>query len=146
MFERLKRKTKVQVVEPDVRPVHIIPNKYRKKFIEMGYASKTEISNFLKVLTRTELMDFEDSKQFDGTKAEDAAWEAVSDEEWTRTWPMGKHTYQERIPDIVTDVISKYKLSDLLKQVELIQKKLDRLSKLVENTEVTMSGRTAINL
>ena len=35
---------------------------------------------------------------------------------------------------------------DILQRIDGIQKKLDKMSKLFENTEVTMSGKTAINL
>jgi len=146
MFERFRKKKEpeVQVPIPDVKPKHIMPN--HEAIVKLGYGAKQYIEGFLEGLTRTQLMDFQDTKQFDGTDAEDAAWEASHNREWAFEWPMGKHTYTERIPDIVTDVISKYKLSDLLKQVEGIQKKLDRLSKLVENTEVTMSGKTALQM
>jgi len=139
-----KKKEQKEQVQPDEIPPHVMPN--HEHIVKLGYDAKQYIEGFLEGLTRTQLLDFQDSKQFDDTAAEDASWEAANDREWRLDWPLGKHTYTERIPDIVSDVISKYKLSDLLKQVEGIQKKLDRLAKLVENTEVTMSGRTAINL
>ena len=147
MFERFRRtKPKVQEVKPDVRPVHIIPDKYRTQFIEMGYNSKEEIKSFLKNLSRTELMDFEDSKQFDGTAAEDAAWEALSDEEWSRTWPIGEHGYKERIPEIVRDTMKSFEITKLQKQMDGIQKKLDRIVVLFEQAEVCMTGKEVLKL
>ena len=143
MFERF-RKTKVQVIKPDVKPKHIMPN--HEHIVNLGYEAKQYIAAFLKDLPRTGLMDFEDNKQFDGTKAEDAAWEAASDEEWSREYPMGGHTYKERIPDIVRDTMKGFGISKLQKQMDGIQKKLDRLSKLIENTEITMSVKTALKL
>ena len=145
MFERFrKQKPKVQA-KPDVIPPHVMPN--REHIIKLGYSESIPyFKGFLEGLTRTQLMDFQDSKQFDGTGVEDAAWEQANNEEWKREYPMGEHEYKERIPDIVKDTISNYKLSDLTKQVAGIQKKLDRLSKLIENTEVTMSGKTALKM
>ena len=144
MLDRF-RKNKGQVQEPDVTPKHIMPN--RDHIIALGYSeSKQYFEGFLEGLTRTELMDFQDSKQFEGTAVEEAAWETANEEEWKRDYPMGKHEYEERIPSIVLDTISEYKLSDLKKQVEGMQKKLDIMTKLVENTEVTMSAKTALSL
>jgi len=139
-----KKKEEVQVIVPDVIPPHVMPN--HEHIVKLGYDAKQYIEGFLEGLTRTQLLDFQDAKQFDNTDAEDASWEASHNREWAFEWPMGKHTYTERIPDIVRDVIGEYKLSDLVKQVEGIQKKLDRLSKLIENTEVTMSGKTALKM
>ena len=147
MFERFRKtKPKVQDKEPDVRPIHIVPDRFRTQFIEMGYSSKNEIRSFLKNLTRTELMDFEDSKQFDGTKAEDAAWEAYADEEWARVWPIGEYGYKERIPQIVRDTMKGFEITKLQKQVEGMQKKLDRIALLFEDAEVCMKGKTALAL
>lgn len=161
MFERFRKKKQPegQVIEPDVIPKHIMPN--REHIIALGYSeSLPYFKGFLEGLTRTQLMDFQDSKQFDDTAVEEAAWECANNEEWKRDWPMGKEEYQERIPSIVLDAIPiRYNrpkdkndrpidldLNKLVNQIEGIQKKLDRLMKLVENTEVTMSGKTAINL
>ena len=143
-FRKTKRIVPEVQAQPDVRPPHIMPN--HDHIVALGYEAKQYITGFLGDLTRTQLMDFQDAKQFDGTDAEDAAWEAANDEEWKRDWPMGEHEYQERIPDIVKDTISDLKLYDLRKQVEGMQKKLDRLAKLVENTEVRMSGKTALEM
>lgn len=142
------RKTKQEVqAQPDVTeiiPPHIMPN--HDNIVALGDEAQQYIKGFLDGLTRTQLMDFQDAKQFDETSAEEAAWEASNEREWELDWPMGKHEYEERIPDIVSNTLSKYKLTDLVKQVEGMQKKLDRLAKLVENTEVTMSGKTALGL
>jgi len=147
MFERFRKtKPKVRDMKPDVRPVHIIPDKYRTEFIEKGYESKEEIKSFLKVLSRTQLMDFEDSKQFDGTAAEDAAWEAHSDEEWSRTWPIGEYGYKERIPQIVNDTIKDFEIINLQKKVDGMQKKLDKITTLLSNAKFELCGEDALKL
>lgn len=143
MFERF-RKPKVQAIAPDVIPKHIMPN--REEIISMGYSAKEKITEFLKALSRTELMDFQDSKQFDGTKAEDASWEAANDVEWGHEYPIGEHGYKERIPSIVNDTIAEYKLGELKKQVDGIQKKMDRVIYLIENAEFTIKGKEAMKL
>ena len=146
MFERFKKpKPEVQVISPDVTPKHIMPN--REHIIALGYSeSKQYFEGFLEGLSRTELMDFQDSKQFEGTAVEEAAWESINEEEWKRDYPMGKHEYEERIPSIVKDTMGSFDIKKLEEKVVGMQKKLDRLSKLIENTEVTMSGKTALKL
>ena len=144
MFDKLKRKPKVQVVEPDVKPEHIMPN--HDHIVSLGYDAKEYIVGFLEGLTRTQLMDFQDAKQFDGTKAEDASWEASNDSEWERDYPMGKHEYEERIPDIVSNTIQKYKLSDLIKRVDGMQKKLDRVETLISTAKFELCGKDALKL
>jgi len=146
MFERLKKWKHQEVqVKPDVIPKHIMPN--REHIIALGYSeSKQYFAGFLKGLTRTQLMDYQDSKQFDDTAVEEASWECANDEEWTREYPIGQHGYEERIPSIVRDTMGTFDVKKLKEHVEGMQKKLDRLSKLIENTEVTMSGKTALKL
>ena len=146
MFERFRKsKPEVQVSIPDVIPKHIMPN--REHIIALGYSeSKQYFEGFLEGLTRTQLMDFQDSKQFDGTAVEEAAWECANEAEWKRDYPIGQHVYEERIPSIVNDVVGKFDIKELQKQVDGMQKKLDIMTKLVENTEVTMSAKTALNL
>ena len=144
MLDRF-RKNKGQVQEPDVTPKHIMPN--REHIIALGYSeSRPYFEGFLEGLTRTQLMDFQDSKQFDGTAVEEAAWETANEEEWKRDYPIGKHGYEERIPSIVKDTMGHFDIEKIKKQVEGMQKKLDIMTKLVENTEVTMSAKTALNL
>ncbi len=144
MFDKLKRKPKVQVVKPDVIPKHIMPN--HKHIVALEYEAKQHITAFLKDLSRNELMDFKDAKQFDGTKAEDAAWEAASDEEWEREYPMGKHTYQERIPSIVKETMGAFDIKKLEEKVDGMQKKLDRITTLISNAEFKLCGKDALKL
>ena len=146
MFERFRKKKQLkgQAVEPDGIPEHVMPN--HENIVALGYDAKQYIKGFLEGLTRTQLMDFQDNKQFDGTKAEDAAWEAANDAEWERDYPLGKHSFSERIPDIVKDVINPYKLGDLKKQVEGIQKKLDKVETLISTAEFTLCGKDALKL
>ena len=145
MFDKLKRKPKVQVVEPDVIPQHIMPN--REHIIALGYSeAKQYFDGFLEGLTRTQLMDFQDSKQFVDTDVEDASWECANDAEWKRDYPMGKHEYEERIPDIVRNTIQKYNLDALQKQVMGMQKKLDKVETLISTAKFELCGKDALKL
>ena len=159
MFDRFKQKPKVQVVKPDVIPEHIMPN--REHIISLGYSeAKQYFDGFLEGLTRTQLMDFQDSKQFDGTAVEEAAWECANDAEWKREYPMGKYEYEERIPDIVANSLpvrytrKKDKngrdidldLNELEKQVQGIQKKLDKVETLISTAEFKLCGKDALKL
>ena len=145
MFDKLKRKPKVQVVEPDVKPEHIMPN--REHIISLGYTeSLPYFKGFLEGLTRNQLMDFQDSKQFDATDVEEAAWECANDAEWMREYPMGKHEYEERIPDIVRNTIQKYNLDALQKQVMGMQKKLDKVETLISTAKFELCGKDALKL
>ena len=149
MFDKLKRKPKeeVQVVKPDVIPPHIMPN--RAHIIALGYSeAKQYFDGFLEGLTRTQLMDFQDSKQFDGTDVEEAAWECANDAEWKREYPIGKYGYEERIPSIVNDTIGTLD-TDVVKlkaSVEGMQAKLDKITTLIANAEFKLCGKDALKL
>jgi hypothetical protein len=80
------------------------------------------------------------------TAVEETAWEVANDVEWENEYPLGKHGYKERIPDIVNDVLHKYKLTDMKKQVDGIQKKMDRVIYLIENAEFTIKGKEVMKL
>ena len=145
MFERWKRKPKVQVSKPDVIPKHIMPN--HKHIIALGYSeSKQYIEAFLKDLSRTELMDFQDGKQFTGTAVEEAAWESGNEAEWKRQYPIGKYGYEERIPSIVKDTICSFDIKKLEERVNGMQKKLDKITTLISNAEFKLCGKDALKL
>jgi len=147
MFDKLKRKPKeeVQVIKPDVIPKHIMPN--REHIIALGYSkSKQHFDGFLEGLTRTELMDFQDSKQFDGTAVEEAAWECANDAEWGRDYPMGKDEYTERIPSIVKETMKSHDIDKLHEKVDGMQKKLDKITTLIANAEFKLCGKDALKL
>ena len=147
MLERFRKpKPEVQVFVPDVIPKHIVQEERAEKWKKLKYEAKDEMLTFLNTLDRVDLMRFQDAKQFDGTDCEDEVWEAVNESEWCREYPMGEHTYNERIPSIVRDTMNAFDIKTLQKQVDGMQKKLDIMTKLVENTEVTMSAKTALNL
>ena len=162
MFDKMKRKLKGQVVEPDVKkPNYIVPEDRKERWGKMGYEAKDEILTFLNTLNRCELMSFADAKQFDGIKGlEDAVWEAYNDMEWERDWPLGKETYQERIPEIVLGSIPiQYKrkkdkndrpidldLNKIVNQIEGMQKKLDRVETLISNAKFELCGKDALKL
>ena len=147
MFDKLKRKPKpeVQVSVPDVIPKHIMPN--REHIIALGYSESIQyFDGFLEGLTRTELMDFQDSKQFDGTAVEEAAWECANNAEWKREYPMGEHEYQERIPSIVKETMKSHDIDKLNEKVDGMQKKLDRITTLLSTAEFKLCGKDALKL
>ena len=151
MLERIFGKTKVQDPEPDVKPKYIVPKDYLDdidRVVKLGAAHEVKqiITKFLKTLNRPDLLAFEDADQFKDApeNVNEWAWEAFTEEEWKRDWPLGKQCYENTIPDLIRSEMKGY--DELKKTVDGLQKKLDRLAKIVENTEVTMSGKTAINL
>ena len=148
MFDKLKRKPKeeVQVIKPDVIPKHIVPEEQAQKWLALEYGAKGEIESFLNTLDRVDLMRFQDAKQFDGTKCEDAALEAGDNSEWTRDYPMGKHEYQERIPSIVKETMGAFDIKKLEERVEGTQKKLDKITTLISNAEFKLCGKDALKL
>ncbi|MHA1290882.1 MAG: hypothetical protein ACTSPB_26145 [Candidatus Thorarchaeota archaeon] len=144
-FRKTKPKPKEQVFIPDVIPKHIMPD--RDYIIGLGHnEAKQYFEKFLAGLTRTELMDFQDSNQFVDTDVEEAAWEAANAEEWKREYPIGKHEYEERIPSIVRDTIGSFNIKKLEAKVDGMQKKLDRVHKLLETAEFTIKGKEALKL
>ena len=125
---------------------HIVPEERVKRWISLKYGAKDEILTFLNTLDRVDLMRFRDVKQFDETDCADAVWEAINDSEWCRDYPMGKYTYQERIPSIVTETMGAFDIKKLEKSVDGIQKKLDKIEKLLGKKSITMSIRDALKL
>ena len=151
MFDKLKRKPKVQVSKPDViieqeTPKYIVPEERAEKWKKLKYEAKDEVLTFLNTLDRVDLMRFQDAKQFDGTLCEDAVWEAASDSEWSRDYPLGEHGYTERIPSIVKDTMKSHDIDKLNEKVEGMQKKLDKVTTLISNAEFKLCGKDALKL
>ena len=159
MFERLKRKPKVQVIKPDVKLNVIVPQELIDFWMPQGYSAKADIEAYLKTLNRAELLIF-DVSQFEKTDIEDATFEAYSDVEWETDWPLGKESYRERIPEIVKDHLPiKYHtpkdkngrdilldLNQLVLQINGIQTKLDKVETLISNAEFKLCGKDALKL
>jgi hypothetical protein len=138
-----------QLVPLTVQDRHIVPRDIMREILSLPekeqHRTKEIVAEFLKTLNRPELLAFEDADQFrENESVNDWIWEAYYEEQWEREWPIGKSNYKDTIPYIVKDTISDY--DELKKQIQGIQKKLDRLASLMENTEITMSGKTALKL
>ena len=146
-----EEKTTKEQVKPDVISQqdlrkYIVPEERAEKWISLKYEAKDEVLTFLNTLDRVDLMRFQDAKQFDGTDCADAVWEAVNDSEWCRDYPMGEYTYQERIPSIVKETMGAFDVKKLEERVEGIQKKLDKIEKLLGKKTITMTIREALKL
>ena len=153
MFDKLKRKPKVQVSKPDViverielLPKHIVPEERAERWKKLKYEAKDEVLTFLNTLDRVDLMRFQDAKQFDGTDCEDAVWETSSDAEWARDYPMGEYEYTERIPSIVKETMKSHDIDELNEKVDGMQKKLDKITTLISNAEFKLCGKDALKL
>ena len=155
MFERIKRKKEPEpIVLSDeqllrvikqLKPEHIIPD-YILEDLEETLLPKYQFEKWVESLSRPALLALEDSKQIVGQEHEDDLWPVIWNEQWKRVWPIGKYNHDERLPDMISSILGKYKLSDLGKQVEGIQKKLDRVLILMKDKEFCIDGETALKL
>jgi hypothetical protein len=96
---------------------------------------------YLKKLTRIQMMEINDRNIIP-----DHLWDEYFEVDNTHKYPDGKlsiETYNS-VSDYKTGLETVVK--ELVKQVDGIQKKVDRIVKLVENTEVTMSAKTALSM
>lgn len=148
-FRKKEEPKKESLTIPIERPRHIVPKDMMVEILNLPkdeqHKSKEIIATFLKSLNRPELLAYEDANQFsESENINEWAWEAYYEEQWNRDWPIGKVGYEDTIPAIIRNTIPDYK--DLKKKVEGMQKKIDRLASIMENTEVTMSGKTALKL
>ena len=155
MLERFKRKKEPEPIQlsdeqllrvvRQIQPEHIIPD-YILEDLEDTLLPKYQFAIWVKSLSRPALLALEDSKQIVGHEHEDDLWPVIWDEQWGREWPIGKYNQDERLPDMISSILGKYKLSDLGKQVEGMQKKLDRVLLLMKDKEFCIDGETALKL
>lgn len=116
-----------------------------------GKDGPTKFREWLKSLTRVQLLELNDMDVL----PENGSWGILYDEENSRSWPIDN----ELRDDYLSMVLNAYAkgpdkdattfentLARLVPQVEGIQKKLDRVLKIIENTEVTMSAKTALSM
>lgn len=75
------------------------------------------------------------------------------DEEWKRRWPLGEDNYDENIPEIVRGALpfknvpkDDIDLKALLKKVDGMQKRIDAMDKVLNNVDVTLSAKQAVDL
>ena len=146
-------------VEPEEVPDMLPPREIRSKIdvipVEEGSESKQIFAKYLKTVTRVQLMEIQDSVWYKEHLHHDWICEAADDREWELEWPIGKYGYTQRIPDIVRDTLpiktkatpsKRIDLDNIVTQVEGMQKKLDLVARLLEDNEITMSGKTALGL
>jgi len=149
MFRKLFKK-KGQAKTPDV--ILGVPNHIKKKMD--GYAgsnTKTIFADYLKTVGRVQLLAIGDDPWYKKHKDHDWLVEAYDDAEWQHDWPLGKHQYETGLPSLIMATIrdsgkNHIDLHKLVKQIVGIQKKLDKLMKLLDSKEVTMSVKTAMTL
>ena len=140
-------------------PNHIVPQELRNAIINAkGSDKKRLIAGFLKNLTRGELMDFEDADQFAGDDNTNK-WilDAYAGEEWRRRWPIGLYGYYTEIPDIIANSAPiKYlrrvadsnaiDINALEDKVNEIQKRLDRIVLIIENSDFLINGKNIMEM
>lgn len=154
MFDKIFRR-KEQAKTPDVTVSLEIPKDVKERIDCLGADSaRIVFKDYLKTVNRVQLLCVEDDPWFKKHKHHDYLIEVYNEEEWERQWPMGEYGYETRIPSIVMSTIplegldkeNPVDIAKLARQVEGIQKKLDKIIKLMESKEVTMSVKTALSL
>lgn len=115
-----------------------------------GKEGDKKFREWLKGLTRVQLLELSDMEVLS-----DEHWDLYYEEKNSRCWPIDvelRQTYLSMVfKDWATSKSPKEKtfeaiLDRLEPQVHGIQKKLDRLLKLLESKDVTMSMKTALSL
>lgn len=116
-----------------------------------GKDGKTKFRKWLKSLTRVQLLELNDMDVL----PEDGSWGDLYDEENRRAWPIDQELRNDYLSEAFNDYAKgpnndaktfENTLKRLVPQVEGIQKKLDKLLKLLEGKDVTMSVKTALSL
>ena len=155
MLARLRRKKELEPIQlsdeqllrviKQLKPEHIIPD-YVLEALETTEDPKMVFANWIETLSRPALLALEDSDQFKDHKHNDEMWTVIWDAQWTREWPLGKYNKEEVIPDILIHGLKEYNIPKLTKQVEGIQKKMDRILLLLKDKEFCIDGETALKL
>jgi len=113
-----------------------------------GKDGDEKFREWLKSLTRVQLLELEDI----GVIPDD--WDYHYDEVASRSWPIDREFRQNYLSILLKDYTKSGKEKNTLEgilerlepQVAGIQKKLDRLLKIFDSKEVTMTVKTALNL
>jgi len=116
---------------------------------------KAIIRPYLEGLNRAQLLCVQEDEWF---KAQDKRFdyalnEEYSEVEWRRDWPIGNES-EDRIREIMNDEINiiwtgkqRLDMDALVKRIDGIQKKIDKVHAFVEAIEeVSMSGKTVFKL
>ena len=108
-------------------------------------ATSESAKEYFKKLTRVQMMEVQDRDEMP---------EIFWDEYHTvfgniKTWPIDEEVYE--LLNLTKqgwggDTSLEFQVDALKKQVTGIQKRLDRVLKIIENTEVTMSAKTALSM
>ena len=133
MFERFRKKKQPEVIH---HKYDIVP--------PFDYEGKTneEVRKYFESLSRVQIIEIYDK---------DTIPEAFHDEFFEvenkiKYWPTDDNVIDTcNVLRWNSDSIY-HRFNEIEKQVQGMQKKLDIMTKLVENTEVTMSAKTALNL
>ena len=108
-------------------------------------ATSETAKEYFKKLTRIQMLEVTDRDKFP-EQFWDEYHEVFSD---IKTWPIDEEGYEVLNAVLQAwggDKSLEFQVAALKKQVTGIQKRLDRVLKIIENTEVTMSAKTALSM
>jgi len=115
-----------------------------------GKDGDEKFREWLKGLTRVQLLEL-----YDIDVLNEGQWDDYFGEKDSRSWPIDNDLSENYLSMVFTDYCTSKKtrektfeaiLDRLEPQVQGIQKKLDKLLKLLESNDVTMSVKTALSL
>jgi hypothetical protein len=159
MFEKLFKRTKKESVTSTERS--IIPKEIFNRCIKLGKnEGKAHLIEFLKTLPPSKLLDYKMTERLDWPQPfRDWADEAFWAVEWNIDWPYGKQmdtTISDLIIETIPITYQKQKddngrerdldLNDLVRKVDGMQKKLDKVETLISNAEFKITGKDAMKL
>ena len=114
-------------------------------YFDWEQATSQTATEYLNKLTRIQMLEVEDRNL-----APDHLWDEYHNVlSELKIWPMDSEVYEvlnSVLQNWGGDKSLEFQVDALKKQVTGIQKRLDRVLKIIENTEVTMSAKTALSM
>ena len=113
--------------------------------------TREELVTFLKSISRVQLLHLGDTLDFDEIESDLDLWNIFYEvRDWHGSWPIDDDV-KTAMNSVYWDKDSlwhKYKNLDkeVLQQIEGMQKKIDKIEKLIENAEFKLCGKDAMKL
>ena len=142
MFERFRKKKEPEVI---IHKYEFVPH------FKFEGATREEVIKYLKSLSRVQLLHFGDTVDFDEIDTELDLWELYFDVlNWHEIWPLDNDA-SKALNELYWDTDSlynRYKQFDkkTMDRIDGMQKKLDKIEKLIENAEFKLCGKDALGL